>query len=582
MPPLSPSWIGWLVPFLQVPDTVVIRECGLDCHMFLRFLRTQTYLMVVSTLVVCPLVMSLNLFGGVGDKQTSTPGLDRLTWSGISLAHRTYYWGHLSAAVLIVVYTCYIVTRELHYLVKKTSKESMDENCARTILVTDIPPGVRDADTIRSRFSHVPGGALEVEFIRDTHELDAQIVRRDKVWAQLERAEVKYLQSRIKTRKWPISLPDCLRHLSPFALPNLASCCEELWQTLDSLSRAVAIDQCKEYKPMSSALICFQTSAAALIACSSAFSKDPFSFKATILSGPHDVLWRNACYGWKSRAVREALALCVTSGLTLGWAIPIAMTGALSHLDYLRSVPQVGRYITYIPPSVLAILQGILPQTFSAVLMMVFPFALRLVINLRKVSTVHEGRLLFQRWYFVFLFIHLFLTVSISSGLAAILDRLLGNVKSVPSLLAENLPQASNYFLSYILMQALFVSASLLSQAVRFCASFCAKYFGTQTPHLLCAQQLFQLDWGYILPIYTNLACIGKLASLSLLSSLILGSDYLFGYCTVDSANRCFGVRCSLDSIPLCGHIYGRFECGHGWTSIFGRALPIIHRPLHA
>jgi len=72
-----------------------------------------------------------------------------------------------------------------------------------------------------------------------------------------------------------------------------------------------------------------------------------------------------------------------------------------------------------------------------------------------------------QRYYFIFLFIQLFLVVSVASSAAAFLSGLTQDFKSVAALLARNLPKASNYFFSYMLLQALSVSAGTLLQINR-------------------------------------------------------------------------------------------------------------------
>lgn len=43
-----------------------------------------------------------------------------------------------------------------------------------------------------------------------------------------------------------------------------------------------------------------------------------------------------------------------------------------------------------------------------------------------------------------------FLIVTLSAGLIAALPGLINNPASVPNLLAENLPKASNFFLTYV------------------------------------------------------------------------------------------------------------------------------------
>jgi hypothetical protein len=95
--------------------------------------------------------------------------------------------------------------------------------------------------------------------------------------------------------------------------------------------------------------------------------------------------------------------------------------------------------------------------------MLAFPYLLRFVVASQKVATRSAIEFLVQNYYFAFLFLHLFLNVSISSGLTAVVYQLVSNVRSISTLLAQNLPKASNYFLSYLLLQSFFVGAITLS-----------------------------------------------------------------------------------------------------------------------
>lgn len=64
----------------------------------------------------------------------------------------------------------------------------------------------------------------------------------------------------------------------------------------------------------------------------------------------------------------------------------------------------------------------------------------------------------------VVLFVEVFLVVSITSGALETLVDVAKDIESLPSLLAKNLPDASNYFFSYLLLQGASVSSGTLLQ----------------------------------------------------------------------------------------------------------------------
>ena len=126
-----------------------------------------------------------------------------------------------------------------------------------------------------------------------------------------------------------------------------------------------------------------------------------------------------------------------------------------------------------------------------------------------------------QQYYFVFLFIQNFLTVSLSSSITAIVQDLIRGVSSAPELLARNLPKASNYFISYLILQGLSVSASALLQTVIWLVLAPWVDF---TPRQKWERQmnLPENRGGTFYPFYSSLACIGELQSSSPITMLTI------------------------------------------------------------
>lgn len=64
----------------------------------------------------------------------------------------------------------------------------------------------------------------------------------------------------------------------------------------------------------------------------------------------------------------------------------------------------------------------------------------------------------------VVLFVEVFLVVSITSGALQTIVDVATDIENLPTLLAKNLPDASNYFFSYLLLQGASVSSGTLLQ----------------------------------------------------------------------------------------------------------------------
>src|SRR5271170_4878076 len=76
--------------------------------------------------------------------------------------------------------------------------------------------------------------------------------------------------------------------------------------------------------------------------------------------------------------------------------------------------------------------------------------------------TLSQAELRTQNWYFAFQVIQVFLVTTISSGAAAVATKIAQEPLLVPTLLAENLPKASNFYLSYFILQGFASSANQL------------------------------------------------------------------------------------------------------------------------
>ncbi|KAI4192844.1 MAG: hypothetical protein LQ350_008550 [Teloschistes chrysophthalmus] len=130
-----------------------------------------------------------------------------------------------------------------------------------------------------------------------------------------------------------------------------------------------------------------------------------------------------------------------------------------------------------------------------------------LILAQGRISRV-DAELALQDYYFSFLFLQVFLVVSIASSVATVLSSLRYDFNSFATLLALNLPKAANYFLSYIMLQAISVSAGALLQVGRL-VGFSTAYLLDHTPRDVWERlKKPQLRLGTFFPVYTNLAVI--------------------------------------------------------------------------
>ena len=112
--------------------------------------------------------------------------------------------------------------------------------------------------------------------------------------------------------------------------------------------------------------------------------------------------------------------------------------------------------------------------------------------------------------YFIFQVIHSFLIVTLASGIIAALPEFAKNPGSIPTLLATNLPSASNFFLTFIILHGLTGSASRLLTIVPLIVYYVKLTILGSTPRLIfmIKYTMRHVEWGTLFPITTLLGVI--------------------------------------------------------------------------
>lgn len=118
-----------------------------------------------------------------------------------------------------------------------------------------------------------------------------------------------------------------------------------------------------------------------------------------------------------------------------------------------------------------------------------------------------------QNAYFVFQVVQVFLVVTVAASASSLIKQLSDNPTGITSLLATRLPTASNFYISYFIIQGLSISAGVLSQVVGFVIFKLLYKYLSGTPRSLYTKwaNLSAISWGSTLPVFTNIAVIGMM-----------------------------------------------------------------------
>jgi hypothetical protein len=455
-------------------------------------------------------------------------------------------------ALTVIVFVCHTIYAELIEYVNirqayLASPQHRLQAFANVILVTDIPRRFLTIPILTRLYNVFPGGVCTIWINRDLSKLSKKVLERRRIVCTLEAAETKLIRLAIKSSGgrtghdltksemggsayvrdealWKRYLSekdrDYMRLPISTWMPSIPFVGEKVdtihhcWQEMARLNNEIDQDQKEpdKYPLMTSAFIQFNTQEATYMACQSLVRCAPLCFRSQYLeASPADVKWENLSKKWWARYVRTTLVVASAVALVLAWSVPVALTGVISQIAYLTALLPWLRWIDALPAWLLGCLQGILPQVMLTALTMLLPYVLRMIMERQGLLTEVAVELSLQKAYFTFLFVQVFLTVSLSSSVTAVIQQLLHGLDSVPAVLAANLPKASNYFFSYLLLRCFSESASSLLQIGRLIDWCTLTRIRNVTPRQTWEKQasLPQMQWGTLFPIYTNLACIG-------------------------------------------------------------------------
>ena len=381
----------------------------------------------------------------------------------------------------------------------------------------EFPLEVKPSEAIKYEFS----GIYDDKFVEDDE---------NALWRRyIKPKDRETMRVPLFNKSWWPSLP-----LIGKKVDTIYYCRKELAR----LNHEIAIDQAnpEQFPLMNSAFIQFNHQVAAHMACQSLSHHIPRQMDPrTVEVNPNDILWDNLTMVWWMRYVRMLLVVLIIVALIIFWGFPVAFTGGLSKVSTLTDEFKWLAWIEKLPEWLISFIQGVLPPLFLAILFAILPILLRFLAELTGTTTMGERELLVQNFYFAFVFVQLFLVVSISSGITATLETLLNNPISVPQTLAQELPKAANYFFSYMILQAFSISSGTLLQIAAVLLLLISRFLDT-TPRQKVSRVLSRpgITWGNMIPVYTNFGAIGLIyaviAPLLMIVLLITFSLFWFTY----------------------------------------------------
>jgi len=527
--------LNWFGDFWATPDTYVLNHHTLDGYLFLRFLKLSVVYCVVGCLITWPVLFPINATGGGGLAQ-----LDLLTMANVKNNYYKYF-AHAGCAIIFFSIILYMITRESIYYINLRQAYLMSPLYAsrissRTVMYTSVPEEYMNEEKLRRMLDP---GVRRVWLQTDCEELQEKVEERDTVAMKLEGAETALVKTangnRLKAAKKGerndsqeaaveangalseryLSAKERPTHRLKFLIGKKVDtidwCRAELKRLIPEVDAAQAKHLAGDAKLLNTVFVEFETLSAAQAAFQSLTHHQALHMAPRFVGmSPEQVIWNNLNISWWSRVIRRIVTLTVITATIIFWSIPVAVVGAISNITYLTQCLPWLDFLNDIPGVVKGVVTGLLPVILLALLMSLLPPFLRKMAKVGGAPTTQAVELSLQNSYFAFQIVQVFLVATLASAASAVVQQVIEDPTSVTTILANKLPLASTFYISYFVLQGLGIVSSLLLGLVGLVLFMVLGKLLDKTPRKMYNRwiNLAGVSWGQIFPIYTNLFII--------------------------------------------------------------------------
>ncbi|KAF5965303.1 RSN1 [Fusarium coicis] len=411
---------------------------------------------------------------------------------------------------------------------------------SRTVLFTSVPKECLDEDHIRSLFN---GSVNKIWIPGDTKQLDRTIQERDNVVMKLEKAEIEWIRlcnkEHIKyetktgneaERATTITsdpesgnlVTDCSREdkrpthrEGPLGLigekvDTIQWCRKKLKDLIPEAQNAQNNWLTGDYEKHTAFFVEFSTPYDAQVAFQAATHHRALQMSPRFIGiKPNEVIWKSLNYSWWQVAIRRYVIYTAIAGLVVFWALPVTIVGIIAQVNTIKSLPGL-TWIQNIPQVILGAVSGLLPSIALSLLMSSVPVFIRTCARWSGCVSASQAELFTQKAYFIFQVLQVFLVQTLSNSFISSLVTILRNPNNVFGMLSSSIPTASNFYISFFIVQGLTIPASVLTQLFGFVMFTLSSKFTNRTPRMMYDKwaTLSTISLGSLMPIYTNMAVI--------------------------------------------------------------------------
>ncbi|KAI8964160.1 DUF221-domain-containing protein [Daldinia sp. FL1419] len=544
-PSVGRSYFNWVHTMRKVPDKFILYHQSLDAYLYLRFLRTVIFICFVGCCLTWPVLMPVNATGGGSSTELDKVGIGNVKKRGHLYAHAIIAW-------VFFGFVMFTVARERLWLIGlrqawTLSKPVANRLSSRTVLFLSAPRDALEEDNMQRYFGD---GALRLWPATKIDALENLVSKRKSKIEQLEAAEMALIRKanregrkRTKSRaqnenpKYEDLQDSVKKSIRPRHKPDVSPLNEKVdsieWLREKIKEEEASIQKARnEYEigdtnGAAAVFVEFRTCAEAQRACQQVASSNLLALSPRYTGVlPQEVIWNNLTIPPARRISEEGTALAIVTALIVFWSIPSGIIGLISNISYLADNVQWLSFLKDFPSPVLGLLSGLIPPLATSWLSKLVPSIFRYIFKSAGSPTNTAAELKVQRWYYIFQVTQVFLVTAVFSGAAPVAAQLMERAKdptSIPELLARQLPKASNFYLTYFIIQGTTSAADNLLNYSDLLSYLFYDYFFDNTPRKKFGRytSMKGIAWGKLFPKFANFAIIA--IAYSCIAPLVLG-----------------------------------------------------------
>lgn len=103
---------------------------------------------------------------------------------------------------------------------------------------------------------------------------------------------------------------------------------------------------------------------------------------------PTQIVWANLRIKWWERVIRYTVTVAFVIALIVFWAIPTAVVGVISNVDFLTNKVFFLTWLKEVPGWIMGVISGLLPVVAMSILMALVPIIMRRELSACKLFDI--------------------------------------------------------------------------------------------------------------------------------------------------------------------------------------------------